>query len=124
MREEMIRQNRNVFDALPERRQRDADDVQAVVEVLTKVLRLDCLTRIAVGRRNEADVHHGILLLASHAPNHAVLDDAEQLCLKRKAHFGELVQEERASVGYLQQSDLVPIGAGERTLAVTEHLRL
>ena len=37
-------------------------------------------------------------------------------------HFGQLVQEQRAAVGRLEQAGLVAVGAGERALPVAEHL--
>ena len=58
------------------------------------------------------------------AAHHAVLNDAQQLRLKRQRHLGELVEEERSAVRHLEQTDLVAIGAGERALPVTEHLGL
>ena len=64
------------------------------------------------------------MLLAADSPDDAVLHHAQQLCLQRERHLGQLVEEERAVVGDLEQSDLVAIGAGERPLLVTEHLRL
>ena len=48
----------------------------------------------------------------------------KQLRLQRQRHLGQLVEEERAAVRHLEQSDLVAIGARERALAVAEHLGL
>src|ERR1051325_11978581 len=101
--EEVIRQNRNVFDAIAQRRQRDAYDVQTIVEILAQVLVLDRLTRIAVGRGHEAHVDNRIVLLAGDATHDAILNDTEQLRLERKRHFRELVEEERSVVRHLEE---------------------
>ena len=120
----MICENRNVFDAIAERRQRDAHDVQSIVQILAKMLALDRLARIAIRRRDEANVDDRVMLLAADAANHTVLNDAQQLRLQRQRHLRELVQEERSAVRHLEQTDLVAIGAGERALPMAEHLRL
>ena len=57
-------------------------------------------------------------------PDHAVLDDPEQLGLERHRHLGELVEEQRPAVGGLEQARLVAVGAGEGALPVAEHLAL
>ena len=65
-----------------------------------------------------------ILLLAADAAHDAVLHDAQELRLERQRHLGELVEEERAVVRDLEETDLVAVGARERALPVTEHLGL
>src|SRR5206468_7267759 len=52
-----------------------------------------------------------------------VLFRSQQLRLRRLGHLEQLVEEKRTAVGCLQQSGLVAHGAGERALAVSEHLR-
>ncbi len=104
--------------------QLDRHHAEPVVEVLPEEALLDGLFRVPVHRRDEADVHHGIGLLGADPADHAVLDDAQQLGLQRHRHLGQLVEEERAAVGGLEQARLVAIGAGKGPLPVPEHLAL
>ena len=64
-----------------------------------------------------------IMRLAAYPPNHSVLQYSKQLRLDRVGHLGELVQEERAGICYLQETGLVPVGARECPFTVAEHLR-
>jgi hypothetical protein len=56
-------------------------------------------------------VHHRVGLLAPDAPHDAVLQDAQQLGLQRHRHLAELVEEERAAVGRLEEARLVAVRA-------------
>src|SRR3989441_86362 len=58
------------------------------------------------------------------APHHTVLDDPQQLRLDRLRHLDQLVEEQRAPVGGLEQAGLVAHRAREGALAVAEHLGL
>src|SRR5262249_47443764 len=122
--QEMIRENRNVLHPISKWRQRDADYVQAIVQILTQMLALDRFTWIAIRRGHETHVDDGIMLLTADTTNHAVLDDAQQLRLQRQRHLGELVEEERSTVRHLEQTGFVAVGASERALAMSEHLGL
>jgi hypothetical protein len=53
-----------------------------------------------------------------------LLDRAQQLHLHRQRQIGNLVEEQRAPVGRLEEAVAVLLGAGERALAVAEELRL
>src|SRR6185503_818942 len=44
--------------------------------------------------------------------------------LERHRHLGELIEEEGAAVGSLQEAWLIPVGPGKGALAVAEHFRL
>src|SRR5438045_3929957 len=124
VREKMIGQNRDVLEPRPKGRQRDGDHVQAIVQVLTEMLALNCESRIAVGGGNETNVHLRILLLAAHSTYDAVLHDAKKLRLQGKRHLRELVEKECSSMRRLEEAGLFAIGAGECALPVAEHLRL
>src|SRR6266568_4434931 len=56
--------------------------------------------------------------------HHTILDHPQQLRLRRLGHLEQLVEEEGPAVGGLEQAGLVAHGAGERALAMSEHLRL
>src|SRR5882757_6970060 len=88
------------------------------------MLALDRLAWIAIRRRDESNIDDRVVELTANPSNDAILDDAQQLCLQRQRHFRQLVEEERSVVRYLEQPNLVAIGAGECTLAMAEHFRL
>src|SRR5690242_2739811 len=110
--EEEVREDWDVLHAIPQRRERDREDVETEVEVFAEMLVADGLARITVGRRDEANVDHRILLLTADATKHAVLYDTEELRLQGQRHLGELVEEERPAVRHLEQTDFVPVGTG------------
>src|SRR5690606_40376612 len=76
--QEMLRQQGDVLDPLPERWDPDGHDAQAVVEVAAEDTGLRRLLRVPVGGRDEADVDHGIGPRAADPPDDAVLDDADR----------------------------------------------
>ena len=106
-----------------ERRQHDGDDVDPVVQVLAELAARDRLAQVSVRRRHDAHVHVDQRGRA-HAPHLSLLDGAQQLRLQRGRDVADLVEEERAPVGRLDQSGLGPDGTRERALLVTEQLGL
>src|SRR5262249_23480890 len=60
----------------------------------------------------------------AHGADLAVLEDAEQRGLDREARFADLVEEEGAAVGRLEEPASGAIGAGERAADVAEELAL
>ena len=57
-------------------------------------------------------------------PHRALLDRAQQLRLHRQRQVADLVEEQRAAVGGLEEALAVVVRAGERALAVAEELGL
>ena len=55
--DKMCDQCRNVFPALPQRRQRYRKHIQTIVEVAAKFVALHHVTQIPVGRSDEPNVH-------------------------------------------------------------------
>src|SRR5438874_12014584 len=121
--QEVIGEQRNVFRTLLEARYVDRDDAQPIVQIFTQCARFDGVLWIAIRRRDEAHVDNRIRRLAADAPHDAVLNYAQQLRLRRFGHLEQLVQEERAAVGRLEQAGFIADRAGERAFAVAEHLR-
>ena len=60
-----------------------------------------------------ADAHEG-----------AGLEHAQQLDLQLERHLGDLVEEQRAAVGALEEALVLAVGAGEAALLVAEQLAL
>src|SRR5262245_36898018 len=121
--EEVVDEQREVVLALAQRRQRDLDHVEPVVEVFAEARRRDFLLEASVGRRDDA--HVGPLVLrASDPPERLLLDHAQQLDLERERDVADLVEEQRALVGELEEALLVVERPGERAAHVAEELRL
>ena len=53
-----------------------------------------------------------------------LLQHAQDLGLRARAHVADFVEEQRAAVGLLEAADALAIGAGERALLVAEQLGL
>ena len=81
------------------------------------------LAQIDVGRGDDADVDLD-RLDAAEAHELALLDDAQQLGLGLERDVADLVEEDRALVGQLEQPLLRVDRAGERALHVAEEVRL
>ncbi len=121
--QEVARQQQYVFAALPQWRQGERDHVQTVVKILTKTPRLDLHQGIPVGGADEAHVHR--LHLAAADPLQGTgLDEAQQLALQVEIHLADLVEEQGATVRQAGRPLAIPLGAGERSLHMTEDLAL
>src|SRR2546425_6169411 len=120
--QEVVREQRDVFGSLAQRRHVDRHDPEAVVEVFPHVARGDGGFWVAVGRGDEPHIDDGIGRLAAHAAHHTVLNDPQELGLDRLWHLGQLVEKQRAAVRGFEQAGFVPHRAGECSLAVSEHL--
>ena len=97
------------------------DHVDPVEQVLAELAGGDHRGEIAVRRRDDADVDLARLGVAD-AVERALLEHAQHLDLQRRRHVADLVEEERAEVGDLEQPGLVGDRAGERAALVAEQL--
>ena len=119
--DEVLGQERDVLPPLVQGRQFQADHVQPVEQVLAEGVFLDRLLEVAVGGRNDAHVHRHRLGTA-HRPDLPVLEHAQQLDLDVQRHVADLVEEQGAVVGRLEQAGIALDRAGERALDVAEQL--
>ena len=103
--EKRVGQLQDVVEPLAQRRQRDLEDAEPVVEVLAELAALHRRVQVAVGGGNHADVgvEHA---RAAEAHELALLEHAQQLGLHRRRHLADLVEEEHAAVGLLDASGL------------------
>src|SRR5260370_1346023 len=120
---EMRKQRGNVFAAIAERRQLKVNDVEAVIEIFSEAAFADKGEEVHVGGGDDADVDFN-LLSAAEAHEFALLNDAEKLGLRFRTDGGDFVEEDRALIGDFEKAFFGSHGAGERTLNVTEKLRL
>jgi hypothetical protein len=119
---EVVGEPRDVVGALAQRRHHRAHHGEAVVQVLAEGPLLDHVLEVAVGGGHHADVDPGRARVAD-APHLALLQHAEELRLQLERELADLVEEEGAAVGRLDQAVLVGVRAGERALDVAEQLR-
>ena len=119
----MLQQLRDVLAPAAHRRYRNADHVQPVQQVLAEETFLHAALEILVGGGDHAHVHlHR--QLAADAIELALGQHAQQPGLQLRRHVADLVEEQRAAVGLLEAPAPQLRRAGERTLLVTEQLRL
>ncbi len=121
--EEVLDQERHVLLARAQRRDVELNHVQPIVEIAAERAALDLRLEVAVGRRQHAHVE---LLLgdAADALDLALLQDAQELDLHRRAELADLVEEQRAAVGGGEQPGAIAHRAGERAAHVAEQLAL
>ena len=104
-------------------RQEDLEGVEAEEQVLAKELVLHHVAKIAVGGAEHAHIDPEGLVL-SHAADLSRLEKPQQLDLHALVKLADLVEEERAAIGDLEESLAVRIGTGEGPLAMAEELAL
>src|SRR5262249_56681265 len=104
-------------------RHEQRERADAEVEILAEAAALHLGLEVAVGGADEAHVDVD-LGGAADARELARLEDAEELGLERQRRLADLVEEERAAGGCLEEADLAPVGAGEGAALVAEELTL
>jgi hypothetical protein len=109
--------------ALAQRRQRDLEDVDPVEEVLAELAGGPPCGQVLVRRGDDPDVDLDRLGAADRRER-ALLQHPQQLDLQRRRHVADLVEEEGAAVGDLEQPGLILDRAGERAADVAEQRAL
>ena len=122
-RDERLDEEGNVLLPVAQRRQRDGDDAEAVIEVLAELSLRHEARQVRVRRRDDAHVGADRLDGADRQEL-ALLEDAQELRLRLDRHGADLVEEDRPPVGGLEESLLVRYGPGERAADVPEKVRL
>ena len=119
----MHRESRDVGRPLPERGEGEVDDVEAVEKVLAEVSGGDHRLEIAI--RGGNDAHVGVnRLIAAHALELALLKDSQQLDLRSRRNFADLVEKECPAVRLLEASLTLAIGSGVGAALVPKKLAL
>src|SRR6266576_7302563 len=102
----MLNEYRDVIRALPQRWQVEGDDVETIVQIGAEAPRLDLLFEIAIGRGDEPCVDRDRLRRAD--GNHfAVLEHPQQLDLRCRCRFANLVEKEGARSGGCEKTFFV-----------------
>src|SRR5215467_551336 len=121
--DEGLHEERDVLGPLAQRRERDGQHIDPIVQILPEGLVTHSLGGVAVGRGHDPNVNLD-LRLAPDPANHAVLENAEILHLQSRAHLRDLVEEDGAAVGQLEETRLTLVRAGEGPFFVAEELAL
>ena len=121
--EECSREGQDVLRALAQRRDPDLEDGEPVVEIFAERAACHGRSQVAVGSGDDADV--GLQGPRPAEPLElALLEDAKELGLDRRARLADLVEEENAPLCQIDPARLGRVGPGERPLLVTEKLGL
>ena len=102
---------------------REGQDREPMIEILAEPARARRGLEVEVGRGDDPDVHR-LALGRAQAPDRALLQHREQLGLEPIGQEADLVQEQRAPVGGLEQPSLRLAGVREGAPLEPEHLRL
>src|ERR1019366_10035519 len=118
-----LRERQNILAPFAQRRHAKGDDVEAVIEILAKVMRGDFGLEVAIGRRDYSriDVNRAF---AADALEVLILQKAQKLGLQGRRQVCYLVEENSPAVGRLEPPGLVLDRAGERAADVPEQLAL
>src|ERR1700686_4484671 len=120
---EVAREQRYLFAALPKRRHAHREDVEPVVQVGAKFLFVHHRLQVPIRGGYEADVGSD-RSVAAHALEFLVLDGAQQLRLEFERHLTDLIEKQRALVSQLEAPNLLRNRPGERTLLMAEKFAL
>ena len=97
-------------------------DANTIEEVFPEFTLLHQVSKIVICRHYEPQIHLDAFESAQRF-KHAVFDHAQQLRLDRHAHFTDLVEKQRTSVGEKKPSRFCLFGIGEGAFFITEQFR-
>ena len=110
--DEMVDEQRHVFETVAQGGHLDGDDREAVVKVFAEGAFAGFFQEGLVRRGEDTDIDRHALGFAD-AANLALLEDAQELGLEGLGHGVDFIQEDGAALGFLEEADLVLNGAGE-----------
>src|SRR5262245_54112663 len=113
---EALGEQRDVLAPGPQRWELDRERDEPVVQVLTKTALGDLGREVPVGCGDDAHVDLARSRVA-HGHDLALLEYAQELCLHRARHLGDLVEEDGAFLGRLEEAAAVVDRARERPAA-------
>ena len=107
---------RDVIFAFAQRRERDAKDVESVIQILAQQLILNGLLGRSIGGRDHAHVHRNVAL-AAEAAHGMILQHAQQFGLRRHRHIADFVEQNRTGMRLFKASRMTLHSAGERAFS-------
>src|SRR4051812_42240439 len=102
----MRHEQRNIFATIPQAGQLNGNDVQTIIQVLTKRAFLDSFLNRFVSSSDDSHVHRDGCVIAN-APNLALLENAQESALKQRRHRANFVEEDGSAIGFLEKAFLV-----------------
>ena len=123
MAHEEIHQRGHVLFPFPQRRKKNGNDGQPVIQVLPKMTLAYRALQVAIRGRDHANVHLDVAHTTD-APDDLVLQHPQELCLKQRRKLSNLIQKQRSLVGHLKQTLLHRLGIGKRAALVAKKFRL
>src|ERR1700733_2249839 len=117
--QEMLGDFRDVFRMLLERRSINPHYIDAVVKILPEGAVSDHLLEVLVGGKYQACTQRDEFV-AAHAAELALLENAQELDLRREGEFADFVEEERTVGSLFEKTYSRAYRAGKSTLFVTE----
>ena len=121
-RQNSLRERPHILRAFAQRRHGDAHDVEPVQQVVTEPPGFDLVGERPVRGRHDAGIDPPWMVLAD-APDLAFLDRAQQLGLRTRREFADLVEKQRAAIRLLEQARAVGGRAGEGPARMSEQFR-
>ena len=117
--DEQIHQVGDIFFALAQGRDIDWNNIQAIVKIFAESAFFERGAQIAVGRGNQP--HIDLDRLRSTQPfKLALLQNAQQLHLRRRRHIADLIEKQCSLIGQFEFSRLARGRAGERALFIAK----
>ncbi len=104
-------------------RQDDLDDTNAVVKVFAEAAILHRSLELSVRGGDDPNVGRALIRIA-HAAELSLLQEAEELGLRRQGQLPDLIQKERAAIARLDETYPIPVSTGECAADVAEQLTL
>ncbi|MNG90731.1 hypothetical protein D3C79_496310 [compost metagenome] len=119
-----VNQPGDIFPSFAQRRNREGDDVQAVIQIAPESAILHRLRQIAIGGRHDA--HVDLHRVRGADPQHfTLLQHAQQTGLRIQRHFADLIEQQSAAIRQLKfPGGTAPARAGKGAIHVTEKLAL
>ena len=112
-----------IFRPLSEWGDGEFDDFEAIEEILSEPPLVHVLREVAIRGRDDSRIELPLAIFAD-ASDLVLLERAKELHLQGQRHLADLVEEQCALVGCLEQTGTVLDRAGERAARVTEQLAL
>src|SRR3990167_315818 len=122
--EKMLHQRRQAIQAFAQRRNMQAEHVEAVIKVLAELALGAQFGQVDLGGADHPHIQVNLLVAADPAEA-AVLEKAQQLGLQARAHFAHAIEKQGAAGGQFQQAEFAfRPRTFEGTGAVTEQFGL
>src|SRR5262249_35710737 len=120
--QELGGQRQDLLPPVPQRRDAELHDIDAVIEVFAELAPDHRALEVAVGGGNHPGVDRDRAVSAN-AGEAEILEDVQKLRLQRQGQLGDLVQVDGAAARALEQSELAAVRTREGPALVAEQLR-